>query len=303
MWQCACGQENLVEDLSCATCGTAKGADARDLKRTATGRGRRVETKLASPSPTGGAKHSAVAKSASSSRPTPIRAVVSAPTYVPPDPAASTTRPPDRPATPGSGIKWQWVVGALFAVWVVANLRSCGIDHSPGTPVTNAAPQTVNVPIAESPAAQPVQSSTYETSFNCGLATRWVEQQICATESLADSDRRLAGLYSSAIARAAGADRDSVRQGQRAWLKARSSCGDIPCIEQAYSDRIAFREGWTPTPGQTTDNTGYKTAPQASQPRAQDAPPPGTITCILPYGQEMQGTKSECERLGGSVYN
>jgi uncharacterized protein len=222
--------------------------------------------------------------------------------YTNPQPPVPPSFPQIQPPPAPQFTPWKWIVGLVVGLWILSTLRSCMADLS--RPAPSAPPQVVQTaPQAIIPDTAQPSPTTYETSFNCQRTSAWVEQQICATESLADSDRRLAGLYSSAIARAAGADRDSVRQSQRAWLKARSSCGDIHCIEQAYSDRIAFLEGWTPTPDQTTDNTGYKTAPQASQPRAQDAPPPGTITCILPYGQEMQATTSECERLGGSVYN
>ncbi len=221
-----------------------------------------------------------------------------APTSVPAPATASSS-----PSSPSSTAKyWVWVLGAIFLLYLISRIVSSpnGSPNQATPPATSAQP--IQAPVADSSPSM-VSPATFTTSFNCGAASAWVETQICTNSALADSDRRQADLYSTAMARAGDVDKDRLRQSQRAWLKARSSCGDVPCIEHAYSDRIAFLEGWMPTPDQVTANTSDRAAPQSPQPRIENTLPAGTITCILPYGQETQASKSECERLGGSVYN
>jgi uncharacterized protein YecT (DUF1311 family) len=224
------------------------------------------------------------------------------PSPVPPSVVPFPSRAPrlDRSDPDPDFHPWQWVGGIVGLLVIVSIVRSCVAGLTASFSPTPQPPQAVVSSPADAPTT--VAPTYYRASFNCSRARGWAEQQICSTEPLADSDRRQAELYSSVMARAVGADKTALRHSQRTWVKMRNGCSDVACIEQAYADRITFLQGWTPTPSPADDATRYG-APLSPQRDDQNVPSADTITCILPYGQEMQGTRSECERLGGSVYN
>lgn len=88
-----------------------------------------------------------------------------------------------------------------------------------------------------------------EPSFDCARAGSAAEQAVCADETLAALDRRLAVVWREAVAAARGvADADTavprLRAEQRGWIKGRDDCwkaqvGLAACVEAAYRDRIA----------------------------------------------------------------
>ncbi|NBC96514.1 MAG: DUF1311 domain-containing protein, partial [Deinococcus-Thermus bacterium] len=75
------------------------------------------------------------------------------------------------------------------------------------------------------------------------------EEAVCADETLAALDRRLAVVWREALAAARGvADADTavprLRAEQRGWIKGRDDCwkaqmGLAACVEAAYRDRVA----------------------------------------------------------------
>ncbi|HEX4694312.1 lysozyme inhibitor LprI family protein [Sphingomonas sp.] len=247
-------------------------------------------------------KHSGKSSQSSfTSPPKPAPSVIHFPSPPPkPTPPAEVPFRSSRPRPDPDFHPWQWVGGIVGLLVIVSIVRSCVAGLTSTFSPTPQPPQAVVSSFADAPTT--AAPTYYETSFNCDRARGWAEQQICSTSSLADSDRRQAALYSSAMARAGGADRADLRQSQRNWLAVRNGCGDVSCIEQAYTDRIGILESWAPTPV-PADGGSQDAQPQPPHGEVRADPPTGAITCILPYGQEMQATKTECERLGGSVYN
>lgn len=79
-------------------------------------------------------------------------------------------------------------------------------------------------------------------SFPCARASTPEEQRICAVPELARLDRRLAVLYSWAMAAPERAQ--ALRDAQRAWLDRRHACaavaeaGQADCLRAAYEGRI-----------------------------------------------------------------
>lgn len=77
-------------------------------------------------------------------------------------------------------------------------------------------------------------------SFDCnGPDLSVTEIQICANDELARYDRELAGLYQGRMKSAPPADRQTLQQDQRAWLRKRDACaGSVDCIKGAYLTKI-----------------------------------------------------------------
>jgi len=94
-------------------------------------------------------------------------------------------------------------------------------------------------------------------SFDCSQKlTSSVEQRICRDPRLAELDRQLADVYAAARARATEADKHSLTDSQRGWVKGRNDCwkgADVPpCVAAAYRDRISelqVRYGLIPAVG------------------------------------------------------
>jgi uncharacterized protein len=75
-------------------------------------------------------------------------------------------------------------------------------------------------------------------AFNCTQATTSVEKMICSNENLSKFDDQLILAYRNALN--STYQQDSIKQGQRIWLKnVRNTCKNIECLQQVYSDRIA----------------------------------------------------------------
>ncbi len=74
-------------------------------------------------------------------------------------------------------------------------------------------------------------------SFDCRRARAPVEKMICSDGQLSELDARLARSYRRAVDSAA--DPTGLKAAQRTWLATeRSKCADVPCLEQAYQQRL-----------------------------------------------------------------
>lgn len=76
------------------------------------------------------------------------------------------------------------------------------------------------------------------------MAKAGSEQTICRDAALAQSDREMATLYQTAMARLPEMRQNSLRQEQRDWLKQREtqclkSTSEVDCLKAMYSRRIA----------------------------------------------------------------
>ena len=63
-----------------------------------------------------------------------------------------------------------------------------------------------------------------------------VEKLICSNAALANADSELALFYKRNIV-ASGADADSIRQGQKAFIAVRNQCDTTECIAESYRSR------------------------------------------------------------------
>jgi len=83
-------------------------------------------------------------------------------------------------------------------------------------------------------------------AFDCAGVEGSVEALVCKDDGLAALDRRLAGVYATALERWPGGDIAALRAGQRGWIKGRNDCWkseDVrACITFAYQSRIAELE-------------------------------------------------------------
>lgn len=82
-------------------------------------------------------------------------------------------------------------------------------------------------------------------SFDCAKASTPVEKAICAESRLSDLDEQLAFSYKHTAETTV--DIDSLRAGQRAWLKSRNQCRDNACLVNAYQQRIDELDRYTET--------------------------------------------------------
>jgi hypothetical protein len=96
--------------------------------------------------------------------------------------------------------------------------------------------------------SNPLQTSDSRSakgpSFNCSGSLTSVERMVCSDPELAEADANLADLY--AKVKAAGADPNELKTGQRAFLKTRNKCTTVECIAEVYRVRheaLAI-EGW-----------------------------------------------------------
>lgn len=81
-------------------------------------------------------------------------------------------------------------------------------------------------------------------SYSCTkVKTGSVEALVCADESLAELDRRLAGVYVQAIASLGEEQSIPLRREQRKWIRLRDACSkgteSRACAYKLYSQRIA----------------------------------------------------------------
>ncbi|HEY5338015.1 MAG TPA: DUF3298 domain-containing protein [Rhizomicrobium sp.] len=84
-------------------------------------------------------------------------------------------------------------------------------------------------------------------SFDCTTAKTNLEKTICSDVTLARLDRQTAGVYRTKLGIASeGAEKDAVRNAQRAWLAKRNTAcvggGAATCISRLYKERLAALE-------------------------------------------------------------
>ena len=100
---------------------------------------------------------------------------------------------------------------------------------APPTPAPQASPET---------APAEVQRSAVRPSFNCAYARTRGERAVCASDTLADLDRRMAAQYVSAMRDAGPREARLLRSTRDRFLTYRDRCGSDRCIADAYRGRI-----------------------------------------------------------------
>ena len=76
-------------------------------------------------------------------------------------------------------------------------------------------------------------------SFDCRKARTADEKAICANRDLNDQDVRVDQMYGITRHLVPMGGRDAIMDDQRAWLKARRTCGaDQACLRRSYDRRL-----------------------------------------------------------------
>ena len=79
--------------------------------------------------------------------------------------------------------------------------------------------------------------------IDCSKASTTNERAICADPFLLQTDARLDTLYDISTRLVSPAERDSLLDSQRAWVKEREQCGtDKNCMRAAYARRASIFE-------------------------------------------------------------
>jgi uncharacterized protein YecT (DUF1311 family) len=81
-----------------------------------------------------------------------------------------------------------------------------------------------------------ISNSALAASFDCAKASTKVEKMICGDIELSARDSTLAIFYKRAMN--VSADKEQLKQEQRAWLKAVAKCEDLKCLKTHYYSRI-----------------------------------------------------------------
>lgn len=122
--------------------------------------------------------------------------------------------------------------------------RQAALDQ--GRPV--AAPVATPAVVEEKPAAEPVavvapaavtapvEKVVIEASFDCRKAASSIEKLICSSPETAAADKRLAGAYSEARAKAS--DANALKTDQKVWIAERNACADAGCLLRVTEERI-----------------------------------------------------------------
>lgn len=122
--------------------------------------------------------------------------------------------------------------------------QQAALDQGRPVAAPVAAPATVGEKQATEPVATvaptvpaPVESAKIEASFDCGKAASSIEKLICSSPETAAADKRLAGTYGAARAKAV--DANALKADQNAWMKAeRNACADAGCLLRVTEERI-----------------------------------------------------------------
>ncbi len=76
-------------------------------------------------------------------------------------------------------------------------------------------------------------------SFDCAKARKADEKAICANRDLNDQDVRVDQMYGITRHLVPMGGRDAIMDQQRAWLKARQTCGNNrACLKRSYDQRL-----------------------------------------------------------------
>ncbi|HAH11167.1 MAG TPA: hypothetical protein DCL54_04195 [Alphaproteobacteria bacterium] len=75
--------------------------------------------------------------------------------------------------------------------------------------------------------------------INCPAASALDERTICRTIRLVQLDAEMATLYRLTLSLVGMGTRDSIKDEQADWLRARRACRtSVPCLRNHYEDRI-----------------------------------------------------------------
>ena len=135
------------------------------------------------------------------------------------------------------------------------------------------------------PKPQPV----YVTSYDCNSATSKVSLLICHDATLARLDVKLGEKYASLLSELAGANSaatDKLKVEESLWLRKREACADqsqdfqvYDCVKEAFTQRIAELENYTPPTAPVSASASASSAPvspsAASPSPAKKPPQPG----------------------------
>ena len=79
----------------------------------------------------------------------------------------------------------------------------------------------------------------FATSYNCkNVPYESTEWQICTSESLAEKDIEMSDLY--AKVQLVYSNNEQLKVDQITWIKKRSSCKTLDCLEDSYQERITY---------------------------------------------------------------
>jgi uncharacterized protein YecT (DUF1311 family) len=81
------------------------------------------------------------------------------------------------------------------------------------------------------------QEGAPRASFECKKAVTRIERAVCGNADLARMDGEMGFAYARLLRHAPPGERPAIQQAQRAWLKRRDGCGDMPCLSEAYATR------------------------------------------------------------------
>lgn len=94
-------------------------------------------------------------------------------------------------------------------------------------------------PVPQPTPAAPAPEARSSPSFDCRYARTRSEQAVCASDELAALDRRMAALYSGAMADADAETRAVLRATRDRFLAFRERCSTDGCIAETYRGRMA----------------------------------------------------------------
>jgi uncharacterized protein YecT (DUF1311 family) len=111
--------------------------------------------------------------------------------------------------------------------------------------LTGSAAAVQERPIRIDPASgQPYVDSL--PGFDCHLARSFAEKTVCATPNLGRADHSLDYQYRWVIEHTSDANRERIREAQKAWLAKRDRCESVECVEAAYAARgKVIAAAWT----------------------------------------------------------
>lgn len=131
--------------------------------------------------------------------------------------------------------------------------RSAAADQAEARAAAQAAglprtqPRPASTPMATSSPAAATSPKLQETSrrasaatpsFNCRVAQSRSERMVCSSDRLAALDRQMSSQFYSALSRGSEPQRADLRRTRDDFLRYRERCGDEPCVEQAYRNRM-----------------------------------------------------------------
>lgn len=161
----------------------------------------------------------------------------------------------------GHGISWEFLIYKREG-WVLmdeleqADTKDCAtgkwITHDDGKR-TIALLKSGQYPCRIAKMQAHEQAPVPPATADCSRAHTASEKAICANPKLQSLDRTLAQAYHQAFARTApkSAERQSLIQDQRNWLKNRDRCqADVDCLSSAYRERIASLQAALPAKAQ-----------------------------------------------------